>query len=75
MYLSPNRFGPDKVEKVEVMKKYIKDHEIDILTMSTPDRRWSISIREKMIFQFKQVNKDIIMNIYDSGDNPYIENT
>ena len=70
--LKPNRFGPDKVEKVKVMKKYLKDQEIDILVISALDRRQSTSISEKMKFYLKQVNKDIIMNISDSGDSLYV---
>ena len=40
-YTDLRGFGPDKVEKMEMLKKKVKEVEINRILFSTPDRRWN----------------------------------
>ena len=39
-YINSNRIGPDSYKKIEHLKKQIKNKQIDVCVISSPDRKW-----------------------------------
>jgi hypothetical protein len=66
--LNPRGFGVDSNEKIEMMKEAMSKYEIDVLLLSSPDRRWRASTRESLKRSFRQVNKSVEVLTSDSRE-------
>ena len=53
MALNPNGFGPKTIEKIEMMCQKVQELEIDMVLLSTPDRRWTTTILEQLRKRFR----------------------
>ena len=68
MAMNPNGFGPENLEKMEMMCQKVIDMEIDLILLSAPDRRWTTTRLEKLKKIFQQIDKNIEMIFSDSGE-------
>ena len=66
--VNPRGFGPDKEEKVNMLKKAIVDYEIDVVLLSGTDRKWNESTMIRMKRMMKSVNKNVELIASDSGE-------
>jgi len=66
--MNPNGFGPDSEEKVEMMCQKAKEMEIDIIMLSSPDRRWTKTRIERLRRKFQRVHKTVEILASDSGE-------
>jgi len=71
--LNPRGFGPDNEEKMEMMVEAAKKMEIDGILLSSPDRKWSTNMIDKIKRKFKKLNKEINVITSDSGQSPRTE--
>ena len=60
LFLNPRGFGPDNDNKIEMMVAVAKKMEIDGIMLSSPDRKWSISMIDRVKRKFKKLNKVLI---------------
>jgi len=47
-YTNPRGFGPNKSEKIEMLKKRVDKRKIDRVLFSAPDRRWNFIVLGKI---------------------------
>ena len=47
MIVNLNAFGPENTEKIEIMCEKVIELEINMILLSTPNRRWNIPRIEK----------------------------
>ena len=66
--INPNGFGPDSKEKLEMLKTAIKHYEIDVILMSSPDRRWTSSRIERLRYALASTSKHVEIIATDSGE-------
>ena len=71
--LNPQGFGPDNDKKMEMIVAAVQKLEIDGIMLSSPDRKWSTSMIDRVKRKFKKLNKEIAMITLDSGQSPRIE--
>ena len=71
--MNPRGFGPDNEEKVEMMKKSIREFNIDRVLLSSPDQKWSTAKIDRLKRTFKQINKDVEIIATDSGQSARTE--
>jgi len=50
-YINPRGFGPEKCEKIEMLKKKIDERNIEGILFSSPDRRWNSLVTRKIKYQ------------------------
>ena len=74
-YINPRGFGPDKTEKMEKLKKEINDRYIEAVLFSSPDRRWNSIMKEQIRYKFKKIDRNVVINMSDSGDSSYMRST
>jgi len=71
--LNPWGFGPDNDEKMEMMVAAAQKLEIDGIILSSPDRKLSTSMIDRVKRKFKKINKEIDMITLDSRKSPRTE--
>ena len=57
--LNPRGIGPDDEEKVEMVMKPVIRHEIDGVSLSSPDRKWTLSKLERFEQKFRRINEEV----------------
>ena len=65
-------FGPDKVEKIEILKKKVKELEIDRILFSIPDRRWTSIVIEQTKYQLNKIDRNVVINTLDSEESSHM---
>ena len=73
--INPNGFGPDKVEKMELLKKKCIEMKIDSVMFSSPDRRQSTITTSNVLKYFKRIDCNTKINTSNSRDSSYMKNT
>jgi len=68
MAMNPNGFGPENLEKMEMMCQKVIEMNIDLILLSAPDRRWTMKRQEIMKKRFQQIDKNIEIVFSDSGE-------
>ena len=66
--MNPNGFGPKNIEKLEMMCQKVGELEINLILLSMPNWRWTISRTENLIRRFKNINKNIEVITTGSGE-------
>ena len=66
--LNPRGFGPKNNEKINMLKKAMNDYKIDIVLMSSTDRKWNELREETIKRKIKPINKNVEVVVSDSGE-------
>ena len=66
--LNPRGFGPNTMEKVNMMKKAMEEKEIDIVLLSSADREWTEYRVEQMKKMFRSIDNKVEVIASDSGE-------
>jgi len=66
--LNPRGFGPNTMEKVNMMKKAMEEKEIDIVLLSSADREWTEYRVEQMKKMFRSIDNKVEVIVSDSGE-------
>jgi len=66
--VNPHGFGPDCTEKIEMLCQKVQEMEIDMILMSSPDRRWTSNRIEQLTNKFRRINKAVEIIATDSGE-------
>ena len=66
--LNPRGFGPKNKEKINMLKKAMVEWKIDVVLMSSTDRRWTEMKLDQMKKQMRSVNKNVEIIASDSRE-------
>ena len=69
MSLNLHRFGQDNYKKMNIMYQAAIELEIDVIMLSTLDRKWTMTRTLQLKKQFQQINKNVEVIISDSSEN------
>ena len=72
--LNPRGFGPKNNEKINMLKKAMNDYKIDIVLMSSTDRKWNELREETIKRKIKPINKNVEVVVSDSGEQTKTDN-
>ena len=59
--LNQRGFGLDDKEKVEMTMNSVKRHEVDVVSLSLPDRKWMLSKVDRIKQKFRRINKEVVV--------------
>ena len=61
-------FGQNNYEKVNMLKQVTIDYEINVVLLSSADRKWNESRKSSLKTMFKSINKHVEIIASDSGE-------